>query len=143
MNVSKEFWEDLKWGESSHTMLLNTYRDQWVAINNKEVVAAGTNLQKVEKEAKKNSYELIRLKGVIQLKTSNGWTKPYPAIIDTGAHTSVIPLSIWKQSTHEKVGKYKMFGISKKEDCFLNVDIGKITCILVDEKANQTEELVC
>ncbi len=80
---------------------------------------------------KQNSYDLIRLKGVVQLKTENGWTKPYPAIIDTGAHTSVIPLSIWKQSKHEKIGKYKMFGISKKEACFLDVDIGKVTWKIV------------
>ncbi len=55
MNANKEFWEDLKWGEASHTQLLNRYRDQWVAISNKEVVASGENLEKVEKEAKKKT----------------------------------------------------------------------------------------
>lgn len=41
----------------------------------------------------------------------------------------------------EKVGKYKMFGITKKEECSIPVDIGKITCIIVDDSGNQTKEL--
>ncbi|MBI2507783.1 hypothetical protein HYV89_02410 [Candidatus Woesearchaeota archaeon] len=59
-------------------------------------------------------YKIIRLKVGVQFKTTNGWTKPYPAIVDTGAHTSVIPLSIWKNLIHENFGEYKMFGVSKK-----------------------------
>ncbi len=34
---------------------------------------------------------LVRLSILIQFKTKSGWSKLYEAIIDTGAHTSVIP----------------------------------------------------
>ena len=87
------------------------------------------------------NYNIIRLKCGIQLKTKDGWTQPYSAIIDTGAHTSVIPLSIWKELACERKGEYKMFGISKKEECSIPVDIGKITCIIIDEFGNCTKEL--
>lgn len=87
------------------------------------------------------NYDIIRLKCGVQFKTKDGWTKPYPVIVDTGAHTSVIPLSIWKKLIYEKLGEYKMFGLSKKEECSIPVDIGKITCIIVDESGNQTNEL--
>ena len=49
--VGKEFWEDLHWGESHHTELLKTFRDQWVAIQDKQVVSSGINLAKVKQEA--------------------------------------------------------------------------------------------
>ena len=55
MKASREFWEDLHWGERHHTELLRSYRDQWVAILNKKVVAAGENLAQVEKEAKEKT----------------------------------------------------------------------------------------
>ncbi|MBI4919046.1 hypothetical protein HY837_03890 [archaeon] len=46
------FWEDLKWGETHHTELLENYRDKWVAINNKVIVAAGEDLSEVMNKAK-------------------------------------------------------------------------------------------
>ena len=49
--VTAEFWEDFKWGHTHHTELLKSYRDEWVAITNKQVVSAGTNLAKVKQEA--------------------------------------------------------------------------------------------
>lgn len=53
--VNRQFWDDLRWGESHHSELLREYRDQWVAIENKQVVAAGTNLGQVEKEAQQKT----------------------------------------------------------------------------------------
>lgn len=37
---------------------------------------------------------VIRIYCMIKFRTSTGFTDPYTAIIDTGAHTSVIPLRI-------------------------------------------------
>lgn len=53
--VTREFWEDLHWGENHHTELLQKYRDQWVAILNKQVVSSGLNLAKVKQEAELKS----------------------------------------------------------------------------------------
>lgn len=55
--ASKEFWDDLKWGEKHHTEFLKKYRDKWVAIKNKKIVASGNNLAKVEEEAKERTGE--------------------------------------------------------------------------------------
>ncbi|MDI6794338.1 MAG: hypothetical protein QME81_15985 [bacterium] len=38
---------------------------------------------------------IIRIIGQIKFKTSDGWTRAYEAIIDTGAPVSFIPKSIW------------------------------------------------
>lgn len=53
--ISKEFWEDLRWGEQHHGEFLESYRDQWIAVANKKVVASGNNLHKVKEEAKKKT----------------------------------------------------------------------------------------
>ena len=50
-NISKEFWADLRWGEEHHTEFLEKYRDKWVAIDNKKVIAFGESLEEVEKNA--------------------------------------------------------------------------------------------
>lgn len=53
--VSKEFWDDFKWGHANHTEILEEHRDEWVAIFHKEVVAAGENLAQVKQEARKRT----------------------------------------------------------------------------------------
>lgn len=53
--TSKRFWEDMKWGMAHHTELLEKYKDKWVAIFKKKVVASGTNLKKVEEQATKKT----------------------------------------------------------------------------------------
>ena len=53
--ADKNYWEDLRWGEIHHGDLLKDYRDQWVAIENKEVVAAGTDLTTVTEKARKRT----------------------------------------------------------------------------------------
>ena len=55
VKITQEFWDDLKWGERQHTKFLDNYRDKWVAISNKKVVAFGENLEQVEKEAKQKT----------------------------------------------------------------------------------------
>lgn len=51
--VSKEFWDDLKWGRAHYAELQKRFKDQWVAIVDKQVVSYGKNLRKVEEEARK------------------------------------------------------------------------------------------
>ena len=43
--------------------------------------------QDKELEKKSGKYEIIRLKCRVRFKISNGWSEPYSAILDTGAHT--------------------------------------------------------
>ncbi|MFQ6062505.1 MAG: hypothetical protein ACE5J9_04930 [Methanosarcinales archaeon] len=55
--------------------------------------------------------ELIRLSCLIQFKTESGWSKLYEAILDTGAHTSVIPEYIWKKISTECITDHLIQGI--------------------------------
>lgn len=87
------------------------------------------------------NHNIIRLKCAVQFKSKTGWSQPYSAIVDTGAHTSLLPLSIWKYLIYEKSGEYRMFGIAKNDECGIPVEIGKVTCIIVDESGSQTKEL--
>jgi hypothetical protein len=68
--------------------------------------------------SKINDYgELIRVFGLIKLKQRDGsWSKSYPAIIDTGAPISVIPLSRWIQSDVEILTDHETRGIVEKRD---------------------------
>lgn len=53
--MSRRFWNDLKWARNHHTDLLKKYRDKWIAVLNRRVVSFGTNLEKVEEQAKKKT----------------------------------------------------------------------------------------
>lgn len=52
VEISKEFWEDVRWEEEHYAELQRQYKGNWVAIAGKRVVAYGKNLAKVEEEAK-------------------------------------------------------------------------------------------
>lgn len=89
------------------------------------------------------NHVIIRLKAGIQFKILKGWSKPYSGIIDTGAHITAIPSSIWKNLTFiEKSGNYGLFGLSKNKECVLHGELAKISVILVDESGNQTNEFI-
>lgn len=93
-----------------------------------------------ELERKIKGYNIIRLKAAVKLKTPYGWSKIYDAIVDTGAHTSVIPQSVWEGIEKEIITKHSMQGLSIKPECAIPVMIGKAFCMLVDEGGNQTKE---
>ena len=54
---------------------------------------------------------------LIRFKTKSGWSKLYEAIIDTGAHTSVIPRYIWEGIYVEEKVDHSVQGIVPKEEC--------------------------
>lgn len=74
--------------------------------------------------------KVIRIYCNIKFKTSTGFTKAYPAIIDTGAHTSIIPTRIWKLAEHSILGDHYVAGLVPNSK--LDVKIGQITGIFVD-----------
>ena len=47
----KEYWEDSKWASEHFTEIVRKYPDQWVAIVDRKVVAAGRTIADVEKIA--------------------------------------------------------------------------------------------
>lgn len=55
MAVGKRFLEDLDWAETHHSELLQRYREQWIAVYNKQVVAHGDSLSRVKEEARQKT----------------------------------------------------------------------------------------
>lgn len=63
----KEFWEDERWAYSHYQDLASRYPDRWVAVIDKKVVSAGTNLgrviEKAEKKAGTREFPLLFIEG--------------------------------------------------------------------------------
>jgi hypothetical protein len=76
-----------------------------------------------------------RLSAQIALATASGWTIPRPAVIDTGAGTSVIPPVIWKQSRFVDLGRVRIGGINKRKECQIPAILAEIECILSDDQS--------
>lgn len=53
--VSERFWEDHLWANKNFAEIVRQYPDQWVAIFNKKVVAAGKTITDVEEVAYKKT----------------------------------------------------------------------------------------
>lgn len=53
--MDKRYWEDLKWARDHHSELLERYRNEWIAIYNKQVVAHGVSGAAVEQEAERKT----------------------------------------------------------------------------------------
>ncbi|MCK4398429.1 MAG: hypothetical protein KAV25_05495 [Methanophagales archaeon] len=94
-----------------------------------------------ELDLKLDYGELIRLSVLIGFKTKSGWSKLYEAIIDTGAHTSVIPRYVWEGIDVEEKGDYSVQGIVPKKECSLPVKVSIIRGILFDDELNYTKEV--
>lgn len=84
---------------------------------------------------------LTRLICNTKFKTFNGWTKSYDAIIDTGAHISIIPLEIWQDLETEIFADYYVRGLSPKKECSVDFKIAKVELIIFDESGNMAPEL--
>lgn len=84
---------------------------------------------------------LIRLSILIQFKTKSGWSKLYEAIIDTGAHTSVIPEYIWRGIEVEEKADHSVQGLIPKKECSLPVKVSIVKGRLFDEELNCTRDV--
>lgn len=92
-------------------------------------------------EEKLPGIEIIRLKALVRFQTARGWSDIYEAIVDTGAHMSLIPRSIWQEALHTKLARHRIRGIVPKADCTLSVVVGKVQCRVVDREGHRTEPL--
>jgi hypothetical protein len=97
--------------------------------------------QNLELRKKISGYEIVRLETEISFKINGQWSKPETAIMDTGAHISVLPFSIWNNIPVEHIGFHTLEGIVHKKECIVPVDIGKIKCVLLDREGNETRIL--
>ena len=84
---------------------------------------------------------LIRLISKVKFKTHKGWSKTYDALIDTGAHTTLIPLSIWQDIETDILADHEVKGILAKKECSVLVKVAKVKTVMFDLEGNQTDEL--
>jgi hypothetical protein len=75
---------------------------------------------------------IIRLWCWASFEKEDGWTLPYPALIDTGAHTSIIPKRIWSILPVNKLAEHYTKGLVPNTECKLDVGVGEINTILLD-----------
>ncbi len=94
-----------------------------------------------ELDLKLDYGELIRLSILIGFKMEDGWSELYEAIIDTGAHTSVIPRYIWEEICVEEKVDHSVQGIVPKKECSLPVKVSIIRGLLFDDELNHTNEV--
>ena len=83
---------------------------------------------------------LLRILCDVRFKTPTGWTEAEYAILDTGAHTSLLPLSLWKEIDAQIVADYTVRGLVPKEECKVEVKVGWVKDMIVDRKGNATPE---
>ena len=83
---------------------------------------------------------IIRLFVDVRFRTRDGWTMPYSAILDTGAHATLIPFRIWSKCPVNVTTDHVVRGVVPKEECALPILIGDISCVLAD-RDRQSEEL--
>lgn len=79
--------------------------------------------------------KLIRLLGIVQLKTKSGWSLDEPVIIDTGNPISIIPYSIW-QNIDKKIllsAPTSLYGLGATENSALTGRLAQLTIIFKDE----------
>lgn len=78
------------------------------------------------------AVHLIRLTASAQLQTTEGWTKKYKALVDTGNPISIIPNSVWRQSKIGRVfsDKSDVHGIGGGK---VSGKLGEVTLILADK----------
>jgi hypothetical protein len=78
------------------------------------------------------SVHLIRLTASVQLQTTEGWTKKYKALIDTGNPISIIPNSVWRKAKISRVlsDKSDVHGIGGGK---VSGKLGEVTLVFVDK----------
>jgi len=84
---------------------------------------------------------LLRILCDARFKTPKGWTEARYTIMDTGAYTSLLPLSLWKKLETEILADYFVRGLVPKTECKIDVKVGWVTAIILDKEGNATPEI--
>lgn len=89
---------------------------------------------------KEISFRLIRLICRIRLKSKEGFTRTYDAIVDTGNPITIIPFSIWCNASsrlisHEQV---KLYGLGTEDDSAIRGNLGQVEIVFVDEQKSSS-----
>ena len=80
------------------------------------------------------STRLIRLNASLRLKTSEAWTDPYKAIIDTGSPITLIPKHIWDKVSIKWIspGSIQFTGLGSGG---VSGKLAEVVMVFLDKKA--------
>lgn len=95
----------------------------------------------ISKEYDNVPIKVIRLKGDIKFVKKDGTlTKPFKAIIDTGAHTSILSKTIWKDIKKDiKTRKAQISGLNPERECSIPSLLANVAGIMIDETGEKTD----
>ncbi|MDP3723178.1 MAG: hypothetical protein Q8R91_06770 [Candidatus Omnitrophota bacterium] len=82
-------------------------------------------------------FWLVRVLCDVRFPLRQGLSDPYPAIIDTGAPTSIIPLSLWSQTHVRRLKPFLLQGLVARKECAISVTAGIIGAVLEDLQGRQ------
>jgi hypothetical protein len=82
-------------------------------------------------------FSLVRVLCDLRFPLPQGLSDPYPAIIDTGAPTSIIPLSLWSQTRVRRLKSFRLQGLVARKECAISVTAGVIGAVLEDSQGHQ------
>lgn len=77
----------------------------------------------------------------MRFKTPDDWTEARYAIVDTGAHTSLLPLSLWKELDVRILADHFVRGLVPREECKIDVRVGWVKGRIVDKEGNSTPQV--
>jgi hypothetical protein len=81
---------------------------------------------------------LLRILCDVRFKTLTGWTEAEYAILDTGAHTSLLPLSLWKELDIQIIANHFVRGLVPKEECKIDIKVGWVKGKITDREGTST-----
>ena len=84
-----------------------------------------------------HGFWLQRVLCDLRFLSSDGLTDPYPAIVDTGAPTSIIPRSLWSRTTVRRLKSFPLQGLVARKECAVSVTAGIISAVLQDAHGRQ------
>ena len=84
-----------------------------------------------------HGFWLQRVLCDLRFQLTAGLSDPYPAIIDTGAPTSIIPHSLWSQTRVRQLKSFPLQGLVARKECAVSVTAGILSAVLQDSRGHQ------
>ncbi|HMF30694.1 MAG TPA: hypothetical protein VKK79_04735 [Candidatus Lokiarchaeia archaeon] len=84
---------------------------------------------------------MLRIFTLVKFRTLLGWSRTLEAIIDTGAYTTLLPVSVWETLDIQVLGDYFVQGLVPRRECTLPVKIGLVTAVIFDDRGNISPEM--
>lgn len=82
----------------------------------------------------KRSLFLYRLLARVRFQTPGGWSEPHPALVDTGAPYSLIPLSLWPALRVERLTMRSLRGVVPGRSAELRAELARVSGRLLDPR---------